>query len=78
MHTNPDYNLLELDHTFTRLQQLNLQAGKKDVFLINTQKKKHIKHISLFSEILVREGFKTIHAPDDEYIFLALAALAYR
>ena len=39
MHTNPDYNLLELDHTFTRLQQLNLQAGKKDVFIINTQKK---------------------------------------
>ena len=31
----------------------------------------------MFSEILVREGFKTIHAPDDGNIFLARAALAY-
>ena len=28
MHINPDYNLLELNHTLTRLQQLNLQGRR--------------------------------------------------
>ena len=28
MHINLDYNLLELNHTFTRLQQLNLQGRR--------------------------------------------------
>ena len=28
IHINPDYNLLELNHTFTRLQQLNLQGRR--------------------------------------------------
>ena len=28
MRINPDYNLLELNHTFTRLQQLNLQGRR--------------------------------------------------
>ena len=45
------------------------------MFLSNTQNK-YVKHITL-SEILEKEGFKIIHAPNDVDILLALTALAY-
>ena len=45
------------------------------MFLSNTQNK-HVKYITL-SEILEKEGFKIIHAPNDVDILLALTALAY-
>ena len=45
------------------------------MFLSNTQNK-YVKYITL-SEILEKEGFKIIHAPNDVDILLALTALAY-
>ena len=45
------------------------------MFLSNTQNK-YVKYITL-SEILAKEGFKIIHAPNDVDILLALTALAY-
>ena len=50
-------------------------AIKKDVFLNNTQSKQNI--INLFSETLVKERFKTIHAPDDAGTIIARTALSY-
>ena len=55
MHTNSEHNLLTLD-------QLTILI-KKDVFLRNTRSKRNI--INLFSEILIKERVKTVHAPDD-------------
>ena len=45
------------------------------MFLSNTQNK-YVKYITL-SEILEKEGFKIIHAPNEVDILLALTALAY-
>ena len=56
MHTNSEHNLLTLD-------QLTILI-KKDVFLRNRRSKRNI--INLFSEILIKERVKTVHAPDDE------------
>ena len=45
------------------------------MFLSNTQNK-YVKYITL-SEILEKEGFKFIQAPNDADILLALTALVY-
>ena len=45
------------------------------MFLSNTQNK-YVKYITL-SEILEKEGFKIIQAPNDANILLALTALVY-
>ena len=65
MHTNSEPNLLALD-------QLTISI-KKDVFLSNTRNKQNI--INLFSEIPIKERFKTVHAPDDEDILIGTHSL---
>ena len=50
-------------------------AIKKDLFLSNTRNKQNT--INLFSEILVKKGFKTAHEPDDADTLTARAALSY-
>ena len=49
-------------------------AIKKDVFLSNTRSKQII--IRLSPEIVVKEGFKTIHTPDDTGTLIACTALS--
>ena len=55
MHTSSEHNLLALD-------QLTILI-KKDVFLSNTRNKQNT--VNLFSKILLKERFKTVHAPGD-------------
>ena len=65
MHTNSEPNLLALD-------QLTISI-KKDVFLSNTRNKQNI--INLFSEIPIKERFKTVYAPDDADILIGTHSL---
>ena len=47
---------------------------KKDAFLSNTRNK---QNVNLFSEIVVKEEFRTIHTHDDAGTLIACTALSY-